>query len=324
MPLNANLFYWQVSIENPEQVGEDFYVNDTLIVDKSDYTKEVSQLRDLITTYCTLSLLESTSKIEKIKDMLLRSIDKKLMEVPLIQYTEFVAYWKCIDITFSIYRSLDNSKQRIKILHEILLRYCKDRRSIYDKLGYTHVIQQALYDSGKSRSKAITGNRKIETIVKEIAGQAIERAIYVEDLSNKNNCWMVISKDSVFQQIKERFNMNYEFGKINQGKVPDFLIKLRDTVFIIEAKHIKEGGGAQDKQVRELISFIRQQEAAESSIRYVAFMDGLYFNLLASAPPGTAAGRQREDIEESLQTYPSSYFVNTAGLRQLLKDAISP
>lgn len=90
---------------------------------------------------------------------------------------------------------------------------------------------------------------------------------------------------------------------------------------MIEAKHIKESGGSQDKQLNELIAYISYQEQQNSPVRYVAFLDGFYFHLMASATQGTKPYRQRRDIENALKQNPRNYFVNTRGLRELLSDA---
>ncbi|MDR3182915.1 MAG: hypothetical protein LBT89_08375 [Planctomycetaceae bacterium] len=44
-----------------------------------------------------------------------------------------------------------------------------------------------------------------------------------------------------------------------------------------EAKHLKEGGGAQDKQIKELIGII-QEPTNGADVFYGAFLDGVYSN----------------------------------------------
>jgi hypothetical protein len=97
------------------------------------------------------------------------------------------------------------------------------------------------------------------------------------------------------------------------------MIRINDRLLILEAKHIRESGGAQDKQIGELIDFISQSE--DKPISYVAFLDGRYFNRLI-APKGKVR-EQRSAIEKALRKYPNNYFVNTSGLLKLLADLLS-
>ena len=108
---------------------------------------------------------------------------------------------------------------------------------------------------------------------------------------------------------------------IHQDKEPDIVLKINDKSFIIEAKHIKESGGAQDKQIVELIEFIRYSEELEN-VHYVSFMDGVYFNNFSWAKEGdeTKVNKQKKAIEEHLTNNPKNFFVNTSGLLSLFED----
>lgn len=101
---------------------------------------------------------------------------------------------------------------------------------------------------------------------------------------------------------------------IHQDKEPDIVLKINDKFFIIEAKHIKESGGAQDKQIVELIEFIRYSEELEN-VHYVSFMDGIYFNNFSWAKKGdeTKVNKQKRQLKSTL-------FVNTSGLLSLFED----
>jgi len=92
-----------------------------------------------------------------------------------------------------------------------------------------------------------------------------------------------------------------------------------DQFFIIEAKHINETGGAQDRQIAEMISFINQREPSQN-IHYVASLDGLYFNYFINPPRESKVSQQKEDIENCLKHNHSNFFVNTAGFVNLLQD----
>jgi hypothetical protein len=360
MPM-SNIYYWSHSLDNPEPEGleEEPYIHDEYIVDNPNYLKQVNYLRDLITTYCTLSRFierepsctheelgvsaatadEPSENLRDIYQRVLNEIDRLLITVENIQHTEFVAYFKCFGISHSDYRE-KNMQQRLTRLREILQRYCKNRKERYDQLGYTHVIQQALYDSVVSRKQGTVGIQKIRQIIEQAEQESqveIQEAATVDELTQLEYGFYPIISPEAFEKLREKFRITYKFGQEKQAKIPDLVIKIKDRLLILEAKHIKESGGEQDKQIDELIKFISQKEEElisqkeEKLISYVAFLDGRYFNKFRDTSSADKARkqrkykvhRQREAIENALQDYPNNYFVNTAGLRELLANLLS-
>jgi RNAse (barnase) inhibitor barstar len=344
MPMR-NIDYWRYSLNNPEPEGleEEPYIHDEYIVDDSNYLTQVNRLRDLLTTYCTLSRLierEPSCTHEElgvsaatadtpsenprdIYQLVLNEIDWLLKNVENIQHTEFVAYFKCLGISHSVYCREKNTQQRLILLREILQRYCKNRKERYDQLGYTHVIQQALYDSVVSRKQGTAGIQKLRQIIEQVEQELqvkIQKAATVNELTKLEYGFYPISPEA-FEELREEFGITYEFGQEKQAKIPDLVIKIKDRLLILEAKHIKESGSAQNNQIDELIKFISQKE--KELISYVAFLDGRYFNKFRDTSPADKVRRQREEIENALQDYPNNYFVNTAGLRKLLEDLLS-
>jgi len=103
--------------------------------------------------------------------------------------------------------------------------------------------------------------------------------------------------------------------------MPDFLIKHKKDIFILEHKHMKEGGGGQDKQANEVISFIGFSEGSPN-IHYISFLDGIYFNLFANKKylkKGKILN-QLKNIKQNLKRNKQNYFVNTAGFKKLFKE----
>jgi hypothetical protein len=88
---------------------------------------------------------------------------------------------------------------------------------------------------------------------------------------------------------------------------------------IIEAKHIKESGGAQDKQIDEIIKFIKHSENSKF-IHYTSFLDGIYFNNFILPPKSSKVYRQKQEIKEHLKNNPNNFFLNTAGIICLFQD----
>ncbi len=209
-----------------------------------------------------------------------------------------------------------------------MVEYCKRRRKIYDKLGYSNITVQALYDSGSSRKQGGSGTNKLIDIVEDILNISDkEHTKNLKDFKNKIYCYFLPDGEDkeLFKEFIKKYNLNYEFGRNSQNKIPDMVLKIGNDIFIIEAKHIKESGGAQDKQIKEIIEFIKYEEKS-SNIHYVSLMDGIYFNKFIKEkynPNGRKNNKvktQINDIKNHLKDNKNNFFVNTEGFKKLLKD----
>ena len=314
MALKENIYYWKKSLEFPEPTADPFYSFDELIVTDSELIKKVERLRELIICYCVLSeknVDDASEILNEIYDIIV-SIDK-------IQYTEFVAFWKTLDISYSVFEKLPNQKV---ILKELLQKYCERRRKLYDQMGYTNITVQALYDVGSSRKKGVSGIDKIINMIQNNI-RNVPHTKDIDTLMKSSTAYFCPDKGDkdLFRLFCDKIGIKYLFGKGHQGKEPDIVLKINDKFFIIEAKHIKECGGGQDKQIVELIEFIGYSEALEN-VHYISFMDGVYFNNFSWAKDGdeTKVNKQKKAIEEHLTNNPKNFFVNTSGLLYLFED----
>ncbi len=221
-------------------------------------------------------------------------------------------------MSYSVFRGLSNSRD---ILEAFLQEYCQRRRRLYDRLGYSNVVVQALYDSGVSRKKGTAGISELIGLIQEILGE-VPHVKDIVSLIDSPLCYFLPDKGDkkLFIEFRRRFGIKYAFGEKHQGKTPDLVLKVAGHFFIVEAKHVKEAGGAQDKQVLEAIEFIRYSEERDD-IHYVSFMDGLYFNKFVWCDEGNSkVGKQKRDIELYLKENGSNFFVNTSGFKAILKD----
>jgi hypothetical protein len=314
MELKGNLEYWKISLKNPEPIVDEYYISDEIIVDDKKLIKSIERLRDLITTYCVL-LEKGENSAKKILD----EIYEIISDTDKIQYTEFVAFWKTLDLSFSVFNKLQNQKI---VLSKLLKEYCLRRKKLYDRLGYSNITVQALYDIGSSRKKGTSGVIKIIGLAKEKFN--LEKLYHfrkIEDVKiQKLGYFLPDSGDQkLFRDFCKNFNIRYKFGDEHQGKLPDVVLKVGNHFLIIEAKHIKESGGAQDKQIDEIIKFIKYSENSKS-IHYLSFLDGIYFNNFISPPKSSKVYRQKQEIEEHLKNNPNNFFLNTAGIICLFQD----
>ena len=274
MALKSNIEYWIISLKNPEPIFDEYYIFDEIIVEDKDFIKNVEKLRELITAYCVILEFE---KSKEIADKILDEIYKTITSTDKLQYTEFVAFWKILDISLSVFLKLPNKKA---VLAELLKQYCLRRKKLYDRLGYSNITVQALYDSGASRKKGTAGIKKVIYLASEVFNFKREDVYLktMEEIKTSDIGYLLPDRDEeLFRNFCSEYKIVYRFGEEHQGKVPDIVLKINNHFFIIEAKHIKESGGAQDKQIVELIEFIKYSENSEF-IHYLSFMDGLYFN----------------------------------------------
>ena len=311
MVLKDNLYYWHESLKNPEPIIDDFYIYDEIVLNDENLIDKVWELRNLITAYCViLKLNQDLTKI-------LENIRNILINTNKIQYTEFTAFWKVLDISYSIFIDQTQTDQ-INILNNLLKEYCEKRLEQYNKLGYTNVIVQSLYDNGASRKKGVSGIEKLVSLLET----TFEKIFHIKNLNNIRIGYFLPDNgdENLFKQLKNTFNIQYKYGQEHQEKNPDMVLIINNEVFIIEAKHIKESGGAQDKQVLEIIDFIKYNEN-QKNIHYLSFMDGIYFNkFILDKENNGKAGKQKNDIEVYLNKNKNNFFVNTHGLSILLKD----
>jgi hypothetical protein len=324
--LRDNFYYWNESLKYKENIFDDSYFINQIIVNDEELISRVEKLRDLIVTYCVLK--EEQRDTEAVLQKIFNSILNLIESTEQIQYTEFVAFWKTLDISYSTFKDYSDEEKK-DILKSILELYCENRRKIYDRLGYTNTAIQALYDAGASRKKGKLGIRKIETLLQNILNISNTEHLKVENLKDfegKKICYLLPdsnkSDKEIFDDFIKRKNLDYRFGREHQNKYPDIVIKICEHYFIIEAKHIKESGGTQDKQIVEIIEFIKYSENIDN-IHYVSFLDGIYFNKFISLKDKDNKNKvlsQIRDIENALKYNKNNFFVNTYGLKLLIED----
>ena len=318
MGLRKNIEYWNESLTHPEKFLDDYYIFDDIIVNDQNLIEKIKQLRFLIITYCKMTEID-----ENVTSKILDKIYNILVSIENIQYTEFVAFWKNLDLSYSIFKDFKNSPESINILRDILEKYCEKRFELYNSLGYSNITVQALYDAGASRKKGMAGINKLEDLIKS----RFEDVVHAEDWNSLEIAniayFLPDSKDEkLFKEFCEIYKIQFEFGKTHQGKEPDMVLKVNQDFFIIEAKHINESGGAQDKQIVEVIDFIKNSESS-NKIHYLSFMDGLYFNKFSQENiTNNKINNQKRNIEEALKNNENNFFVNTYGFKILLNDLL--
>lgn len=182
---------------------------------------------------------------------------------------------------------------------------------------------QAVIDKGASRAKGKIGEKKLIEIA--------TRHGFVEchnwnDFLRTPKAIAACSKGTFNNaRILEHLHVDLNFGA--QNKLLDVLIKNENNLMFIEAKHLKEGGGSQDKQIKELIEIIKINVPLPN-VYIGAFLDGVYSNTLLNIPAdinnhvlhNNKIAEQQRDIIQTLRSTPKAYWLNTAGYTAFISD----
>ena len=121
MALKSNLEYWKYSLKHPEPIFEDYYIKDDLIVENKDLIEKVERLRELIISYCVI-----IEKNEETAQQILDEIYNIIVSVENINYSEFVSFWNAMDLSYSIFKKMDNKRGSKRVIMWILQKEKKN------------------------------------------------------------------------------------------------------------------------------------------------------------------------------------------------------
>ena len=230
----------------------------------------------------------------------------------------FSQYFMVHNLTYSIFSKL-NYEEKYELLFYVLEAYIVKRHEMYKSHGYSNIVLQVLSDNYSHKRKGTVGQKKIENQIKKYAN--FSELNNLNDLEQYKYAYFIPDKNtSLFDAFLNHKNVSFNFSASRQGKIPDFVLKIKDHYFIIEHKNMKETGGGQDKQITEILDFINYSEENQN-IHYVTYLDGIFSNKLF--PQATAKTLvQYEEIITILEQNKSNYFVNTASFEELIKHYI--
>lgn len=267
-----------------------------------------TKLIELITKYSNYNENNDSSHNKEILD----EIDQCL-KYEGMNYCPFSQYLMVHDVNYEMY--LNNLTYEDKAF--ILNCYINYRHKIYLNRDYSEIIFQVLSDNYSHKRKGKLGVKKIKQICEDFN---LEKIITKEDIHLKKYYILPDSDGKkIFKEIIEEFHINYEFENTHQGKMPDALIKINDNFIIVEHKNSKELGGGQDKQMTEIIDFIRY---GERGVYYVSYLDGVLFNDLKEPRETNKLYRDKQNIIDNLTTNPYNFFVNDYGFNKLINNIL--
>lgn len=258
---------------------------------------------------------------------LLSDIEKNILELLLgeewLNCSEFVSFWNVVDVSHSYFMWMWDTDEQEKLLHYLLEEYMTHRYELYEQYQKSPFVLQVSRDIRSHKASGTLGLIKVSKMLDAMG--------YVESNHDSLEVFMQGEKKYItadqkgkklFQKILEHYRIHFSWKNAKDNKMPDFLIRQWEHIYIVEHKHIKEWWGWQDKQINELISFIETSEI-QTNIHFVAFLDGVYFNnWIYGAEQWTKIANQLHNIEENIIKNSQNYFLNTAGFSKLFSSSI--
>jgi len=305
--MKNNLEYLKTSINSKEKPDIRYMA--------LEYHKEID---DMIIANEKINQLMLTIKKSKEKNTPCFESYEKLYKLVLDGYGSKNALNSFINACDSTVATVKENPESFKQIVDLYLEY----RGIPAQISKEFI--QATVDKGAQRSLGKTGENKV---IKIAENSGFKHAKTISEFFQND-----FSITNYTESIKDIINKDLNFG--SQNKKLDIIFKIRDSYAFLEAKHIKESGGAQDKQIKELIGLLNIDAGPNNYM--ISFMDGVYSNKLLKLndnhidnPKTLLTGkiknkinRQQYEILTELKNNKKSFWVNTAGLKSLIDDFI--
>lgn len=320
--MKKNLQLFEACLKHREAVLDPYYCHEEpMIISPAGIRKATAVMKIASDVRERLTAIRVALRDEPQSDISrhLHEIAKSLGN-PNANYIEFTSFFPVVDFTFSMYRNLKYD-EKIEFLDAAARRFIDQRHPIYEFHGYTATTIQVRKDFERHKSRGSHGATKIEALLNK---SGYRSAVKTSNLA-KGTYFLPTSGlayQEVIESLRRSNGLVFNWAIAHQDKLPDLILRNHaGEICIGEFKHIKEGGGGQDKQLAELISLVQQ---SEKKISYLAFLDGLYFNHLADLgvrrdDRPSKMHRQIDAIRQALASNPQNFFVNTHGMKKLLK-----
>lgn len=298
--IQSNLYYFEVSKKNEEKALDDAYASIEKHSELLKYIKNTKEIKSILITIRTLqNKKEKQTVINKYFWELAKSIGL------YSNCSEFACFVNACDTIIA------DAKKDITLLKKITESYFAKR--VLNEMVPEEWVQ-ALLDTNSSRKKGQSGEKKLVRVL----GKVGYKEVFDWPVFFKTDyCVMRFAKKINLKNVRENLHVDIKTKK--QGKKLDVIVKAKDKIFICEAKHLNTSGGAQDKQISELIEILGLTE--RKNIYFISFLDGKYSNvLLSEAGHGDKITTQRKEIATCLKNNPNNFWLNTAGFKKLFSD----
>lgn len=314
----TNIELFQYSGQHPEPIFDSYYKREKVVIpstiDQSNLlVRKNARLIELISLFDHLSAANRHRDDPEVIDVV-NEVVEILLSTDGINLSAFSQFFMVYNSSYSSFVDYP-SAERFDFVYEMLGHYVHERHAMYLSHGYSNSILQVVCDNYSHKRNSKT------TIVKLC--EILERRGFVhsqgDGLLNASAFYILPDKGDkqLFFGFKAKFEVEMESAKNEQNKLPDMLFHLDGHFYIVEMKTMKGSGGGQDKQLTEVINFIRYSEK-NVKIHYLTFLDGEYSNLLHGGVTQPKIRCQYDDAIGCLTRNPGNYFVNTAGFEKFL------
>jgi len=302
--LKRNQYYFEISKNNPEpHLDQNYFVLEKY-PELKFYISGIKEIKEIL---ITIKKLQDNKEDKNIIEKYFLKLFK-VFQNNFSNCSELGCFVNACDTTRDL---IKNDLESFKKITNLFIK----KRILDDKVPENWV--QAIIDSNSSRKKGDFGEKKIINILNKLRYVEVKSW---DDFNKFKKCVARFSKD-VFSTSSIRKNLNLKIKTKKQDKRLDLLIKNNKNIFLLEAKHLNTGGGEQDKQISELIEIVGLPREREG-VFYISFLDGTYSNLLLGEIRNNSKKKlkQRKEIEKYLKKNKNNFWVNTAGLYDLLKN----
>lgn len=323
--MRSNLDYFSIATKHKEKMLDKNYhkivdnrVIPLTIKEENLLTKSNNNVIRFIDTIHTMihdmKYTINHDEIIKIILLIIKELNTKGMN-----YSAFCQYFNVHNINYSIFQTL-KLEEKIEVIKFIITYYISSRHQMYKSHGYSNIVLQVMSDNYSHKRKGTYGSNKIADTLK-LNGLTDLTKMKSKDF-NQDFYYLLSDKSgkTLFKKFSELCGIKLsEEGRETQ-KYPDALVKIGEDFFIIEQKNMKENGGGQDKQASEITDFINRVPEL-SSLHYVTYVDGIYFNQLDNNATAKTL-QQYNDIISVLSKFKTNYFVNSFAFNILISDFI--
>lgn len=318
-----NIALFNLSLNNPEPIIDKFYLkNEDLLISKDPQapTSLMKNNFDLLESISAYNFAKKNKKSILGKDAIKKIL--QIMKTKNINYSEFVSFWPVVDISYSLFCKMSDEEKK-EIIKNVVEKYIELRHNVFSMYGYSATTLQVGKDAKAHKESGNLGINKVSEMLSAVGFKKANSESFQDFIMISDKKYIESDKKGkrLFKELLGYYNIDFLWSSGKEEKMPDILIRYKKDVFIVEHKHMKEGGGGQDKQINEIISLIGFSEN-QKNIHYISFLDGLYFNLLFNKKNLTKGKifNQITNINKNLQENKQNYFINTAGFRELLKE----
>lgn len=312
--MKTNIEYFNYSLINKEQIyDKKYFINEIILTDaENELIKNNRELQNIINEYANqreIYFSKNKRMSEEEKEIYIEKIIK-LLKKDNMNLTNFAQSFAVFDASFSLFNNM-NKHEKYNFIDFILDNYIETRMELYKEIGDGYL--QILYDSHAHKRIGAYGARKT-------AGQLNDKGYTrINHINLSENQYFLPDnvKKEKFKEFLKTHGIECPWSKNKQNKMPDAVFLCNGTIYIVEHKHLKEGGGGQDKQMTELVDLIK---TSQNKVVYISYLDGPYFNCLINPTPSTKLFNIKQDIIKFLEENNNNYFVNTSGFDLLIKD----